>query len=156
MSERDILVELIEKGKEAEKKLAELDKPKIREFDYGIVFVKEGGFDRISSFIVIGNEIKFNTGSHNPIEEYPEGPYYEYLRLGNIFDDIKELSKPLKEFTMPYTSGTKSIEVSLNEHGDISLCVETANKCNIRSFTADQFDDFIMRCRRVAITSKER
>lgn len=107
------------------KKLAEEAKPKLMHGDYGFTTRKDRFCNiDIHSFVVIGEEIRFNTGSFNPVSEYPEGPYYIYTKLGNIFDDIKAMQEDVTEFNMTdefglglkmwYGGGERKFRIEIN------------------------------------------
>lgn len=92
MSEREILVKQIADGKDAEQKLAELDK-ELRHGDYG--YYADGGLwfvlRRNSSLEVFG---EIEGQGRQPTKNWPDMK----TRLSNFYDDLKRNSVDLKEF----------------------------------------------------------
>ena len=88
MDERKILVKLIADGKEAEVKLTELDKPKLRHGDYGINQKKQVA-------IIVKPHLIWPDTVNRPIAITKDGSWNyadtDYGRiqtpLGNIYDD---------------------------------------------------------------------
>lgn len=101
MSERKILEELIQKGKDAEAKLAEVDKPKLRHGDYG--YDSGGGMGEGEVFYV---DTKSNpdfaySQTENCCSCYVKNGWSRsFTKLGNIFDDLAAYGEDLEEFKM--------------------------------------------------------
>ena len=141
MSERKILEKLIEDGKDAEKKLAELDEPKLRHGDYGVYIRGEinYGFHVDESGV-----LRFKAGyghATQPIHETAR-----IVRLGNIFADLTELAKPL-EMVEVDDGANGFVHVKLCDNNIILSCSRS-----VWFKSTDQFDDFIMQCRRLKLT----
>lgn len=115
MNKREILVKLIKDGKEAEQKLAELDKPELMHGDCWIVnrddgkarmYAKKHNSNK-EDCIMLSDCLITNIGS-----TYKGEPI-----IGNIkdfFTDFKRNSEDLKEFEIKQSfSGNKKIKVGL-------------------------------------------
>ncbi len=88
--------------------LAEAEKPvKLRHGDYGF---EEDGCARLT----LSHDFKMVTagdGCVNPYETHYPNPV-----LGNIFDDLKAISKSLKEFTL-----SNGVKIDINEYGHLRI-----------------------------------
>ncbi len=78
--------------------LAEAEKPEWKDGDYGLAIQKRGADSGVRSFIFVGGSIYYNTRTYDEESVLSDRNYYDYVRLGNIFDDLKELLKPLYYF----------------------------------------------------------
>ena len=83
---------------EKQDQLAEVEKPEWQQGDYGLAIQKRGTDSGVYSFIFVGDRVYYNSGTYDEKTVLSDGSFYEYVRLGNVFDDIKALAKPLKGF----------------------------------------------------------
>ena len=111
MKDREILEKSIVDHQAAidvsKKRLAELDKPKLRHGDYGYNY----GFPRFfyednGEMFVINNEI----GIHPELVVI--APKAEYIVAGNIFDDLKRNSEDLERFCVSDRNDKSSFEAT--------------------------------------------
>ena len=102
---------------ELESHLAEAEKPKLKHGDYGH---DEDGGDR---FVVIEQSTLFGSpkafyANQNGQVDVNESTVSR-IRLGNIFDDLKALAEPLKEFEYGDITG----RISVDETRPSSVCI---------------------------------
>ncbi len=92
--EREILVKLIEDGKDAERKLAALDNtPELRRWDYG---TGENGCGD-SRFRIVGADFEIYDGLGHPVTDIRTS---KNVWLGNLADDLERNSKDLEKFVV--------------------------------------------------------
>ena len=114
---------------EKQDQLAEVEKPEWQQGDYGLAIQKRGTDSGVYSFIFVGDRVYYNSGTYDEKTVLSDGSFYEYVRLGNVFDDIKALAKPLKGFIeggVRYSINTKRgaldaqrILLVMNSHEDL-------------------------------------
>ena len=103
-----------------EAELAESKKPKLRDGDYGRTVQIHGVDSGVRSFIFVGGCVYYNTGTYDEGMVLSDGRFYEYIVLGNIFDDLKARQEPLKKFEIGNGS-FQTIQVELEDSGLLKL-----------------------------------
>ncbi len=126
-------------------KIAIAEKRKLRHGDYGTVKVKRGDKD-INSFVVVGNEIHYNTGTYNNISLYYDSLHYEHTKTGNTFDDLKALQEDLPTFEVDGV-------IVAWEH-DCIIMYEAGHIGHRIMVGADAIDKFAMGVRQMRETQK--
>ena len=148
-TEAEIARRKIEKLKH---EIAEAEKPKLRhgdQFHDGIV----------SIVATLGETWRFY---------YPDGGYNEretekaalefieacgYKFLANVFDDSKALQEPLTEVEAVCRTGRDKVTITPNGGGADCPFVFRQKGCDVR-MNPEQFDKFVMDCRRMQATQK--
>ena len=93
--------------------LAEAEKPEFEDGDYGLTIQKRGVDSGVCSFIFVGGSVYYNTGTYDEETALSDSRFCDYVRLGNIFDDLKALSEPLRAFKLSETHISGSLSGSL-------------------------------------------
>ena len=107
-----------------EAQLTEAEKPVFKDGDDGLAIQKRGADSGVCSFIFVGGSVYYNTGTYDEETALSDSRFYDYVRLSNIFDHLKALSRPLHNFTAdvhPYSFDFKSfpqapIQIAGNWH----------------------------------------
>ena len=124
MTDRDIIEKQIADHQkaidDAKEKLAEIDKPKLRHGDYGLATNKAGvemlviydGSPSGKNFYTLTKDGKSYEGI------WSENHFESFVRLGNIFDDIADRGKELKEFEVADVYGSSYVVKVEPQAGD--------------------------------------
>ena len=108
-----------------EAQFAEAEKREWQQGDYGLAIQKRGTDSGVYSFIFVGDRVYYNSGTYDEKTVLLDGSFYEYVRIGNIFDDLKALAEPLKEFKVT----DKQNERTVRFHGSLgNLYIEITGK----------------------------
>ena len=98
---------------EMKAQLVEAEKPEFKDGDYGLAIQKRGADSGVCSFIFVGGSVYYNTGTYDEETALSDSRFCDYVRLGNIFDDLKALSEPLRAFKLSETHISGSLSGSL-------------------------------------------
>ena len=135
--------------------LAEEKKPELRHGDYGIT---EGGYGVID----VGNGVDsvgyIENGDTYAVGKEQNGTYAldGSSRLGNIFDDLKAMSKPLTSFEMEESlDPTYNLRVK-KVQGKVNLQVRRNEEFWTFRFAGNEFHDFILKLRRLEATPRSK
>lgn len=130
-------------------KLAVLAKPELRHGDYGYDYQGALCMTLYSADKQGLREMgwaNFHDNTSSSERQRPDN------KIGNIFDDLKELAEPLKTIKMGDVHGD-DVEVSINNTGKIAI---TTNRKTWVLLTLDQAKDFSMKLRRVIRTAEQK
>lgn len=121
-----------------EAQLAEAEKPELRHGDYGIR-------NHTEFWICINGRVYWNNGQ---LSSLSDARFIE-SRLGNIFDDLKALAKPLKEFKVnngPYETVTIMLGAGMLRFNDADGCI---------LIKESEIPEFIRNLRRLIFTAEK-
>ncbi len=138
-----------------EAQFAEAEKREWQQGDYGLAIQKRGTDSGVYSFIFVGDRVYYNSGTYDEKTVLSDGSFYEYVRLGNIFTDLKALSEPLKEYRTPHGTG-ESLRAAQEEDGGI--VITTFGKSFQGSpahLTVKKTKDLILNLRRLICTAEQ-
>ncbi len=149
---RRIVIDEIAKVKKAI--VADEQKPKLRHGDYGFHPKSEFTGKDTTGRVVLSCDMKMVTagnGSVHNVNEESNKAYYPDPVLGNIFDDLKAILKPLEKFKIDSDTLEDSVEVHVTaDRGGVLLTVKTeSSTAFIRIDKGKEFSEFITKLRRM-------
>ena len=136
------------------KRIADEQKPKMRHGDYGFSPSGEGAGDQPRITLSCNNTmVTAGNGSVNNTNRVSNEKYFPNPVLGNIFDDLKAMSKDLTEFTL-YQDDDDGLEVKLNKNGTITI--KDLNDDESASVQPEEVHEFARKIQIMAATALRR